>query len=629
MSKIQWYINRLRAMNVREVMWRLDQKRIEKNEASAFGGRKINVGSEIWPKYGGLIFDANTLGINDQNKAFGTNTDIHLLKGTDYDKWPETFSYKLNYKQRDDLGDARTNWEKNRHFQWPLTAKRIYVLSLNTNYHELSTNYSLFDSAVVELEKEVTEWMEKNPFLHGISWTSAMEFAIRSINWMYALAFVQKAGKDIPQLRNGIINITDYLTKHYSRFSSANNHLLVEATAIGLAGYAFGHKPWQELAARILTEELPKQNYSDGVNKELSLHYQTFGMEAYLLLSHVMQKNNDSRWKQWMPMLQKEAEFVAHSSWREKTVCEFGDDDEGKILDLQGGEWHQWEWVLQLASLVTGVRYSDFDSVCENTHWLFSEEEIENIKKQPLYDASESRCYEIGGNSFLRDKDNRILIGIDHAELGFGSIAAHGHADALSFQMLVDGEVVFADPGTFIYHCWIEERDKFRKTINHNTLCLRNDNENDNLSRWRDQSKMLGAFMWGERANCRLVDYKIGDEMDVLVAEHDGYKPCIHKRKFEFDKLEKVLSIEDEVTDQVDYAVTFMLGQNVEPRQMADGNIELKTSTAVIEMHVDGEQGIAIEDVELSPEYGIKVASKAIRIYSNSEKIKTIIKINI
>lgn len=622
MSKIQWYINRLKAMNVKEVVWRLDQKRIEKQEASRFGNRKVNVGSEVFDASLAILsFDSNALGINFANTSYKTCTEIHLLKGLDNDKWPDTFSYSLNYKQRDDLGDARSNWEKNRHFQWALLAKRLYVFSKNDN-----ENNNLF----LELEKEVTDWMEKNPFLHGNSWTSAMEFAIRSINWMYALAFVQKAGKDLPQLRNGIINITEYLTKHYSRFSSANNHLLVEATAIGLAGYAFGHKPWQELAVRILTEELPKQNYSDGVNKELSLHYQTFGMEAYLLLAHAMQKNDNHNdndncsWVAWLPMLQKEAEFVAHSTWREKTVCEFGDDDEGKIIDLQGGEWHQWEWVLQLASLVTGVRYSIFENVCENTRWLFAEEEIENIKRQPLYNAFKSRCFETGGNSFLRDMDNRILIGIDHAELGFGSIAAHGHADALSFQMLVDGETVFADPGTYIYHCWIAERDKFRKTINHNTLCVM-----DNNKSFIDQSKMLGAFMWGDRANCRLGDYEIGEEKDVLIAEHDGYKPCIHRRKFEFDKGERVLSIEDEVTEQVDYAITFMLGQNVEPILKTDGNVELRMVSAIIDVHVDGAERIAIEDAELSPEYGVKVASKAIRVYSNSKKIKTIIKINL
>lgn len=631
MSKIQWYINRLKAMNVREVMWRLDQKRLQKQERRRFAESRISVGAEVFnPGFDNLDFNADAMGLNFGNSFFGTCTEIHLLKGSDNDKWPECFSYSLDYKQRDDLGDARSNWERNRHFDWVLLAKAYYV--------------TREEKYLSQLQNTVDMWMEKNPFLHGISWTSAMEFAIRSINWMYALAFLMKARNEndnwaslCEKLRNGIINITEYLTKHYSRYSSANNHLLVEATAIGLAGYTFNYEPWKDLAIRILTEELPKQNYADGVNKELSLHYQTFGMEAYLLLMHVMQKQiSDSRLmindcESWLPMLKKEAEFVAHSVWREQTVCEFGDDDEGKILDLQGGDWHQWDYVLQLASLITGTRYSDFTNIYENIHWLFDKKEIDACKALPLYDAKQSKVFAEGGNSFFRDKDNRVMIGIDHAALGFGSIAAHGHADALSFQMLVDGIPVFTDPGTYIYHCWINERDKFRKTINHNTLAIAQSSNGSNGSNsssvWRDQSKMLGAFMWGDRANCRLIDYRIGDEVDTLVAEHDGYKPNVHRRTFRFDKVNRVLTIEDSLTEETAYAVTFMLGQNVVPIQKTDGDIELRSSTAVIGMHVDGAERIAIEDAELSPEYGVKVPTKAIRVYGRSSTITTTITI--
>lgn len=604
MGKLQWYMNRLRAMNLREVVWRVDQKRIQKSEAKRFGKKKYSVGSVLYPVYEHLKFDADGVGLNFDNHRFDINTNIHLLKGTDYEKWPDIFSYSLDYKQRDDLGDARTNWEKNRHFDWALIAKAYYVTKEEKYF--------------LELKDTVNSWMQKNPFLHGISWTSAMEFAIRSINWIIALAFVQKSGKYMPELRNGIINITDYLTKHYSRFSSANNHLLVEATAIGLAGYAFDNNQWKELACNILSEELGKQNYSDGVNKELSLHYQTFGMEAYLLLMHVMQKHNDTEWNQWIPMLKKEAEFVAHSSWREKTICEFGDDDEGKILDLQGGEWHQWDYVLQLASLVTGVRYSDFETLYENINWFFTIDEIEELRTKPLYDASGSRCFEVGGNTFIRDKQNRIHVGIDHAELGFGSIAAHGHADALSFQMLIDGKVVFADPGTYIYHCDIEHRNSFRKTINHNTLCVEG----------KDQSKMLGAFMWGERANCKLEEWHPSENKDVLVASHDGYKPLIHKRKFEFDKNNNVLSIIDSVSENKEYAITFMLGNRVSV-EVKEANVHLQIDSISLDMHFEGANIVKIENAELSPEYGVKVQTKAIRVYSNNKEVKSTININI
>ena len=604
MNKLKWYINRLRAMNAREVVWRIDQKRIQKSEEKRFGKKKYSVGSVLYPVYEHLKFDADGIGLNFDNQHFDTNTNIHLLKGPDYERWPNTFSYSLDYKQRDDLGDARTNWEKNRPFDWALLAKAYYVTKEEKYF--------------LELKDTVNSWMQKNPFLYGISWTSAMEFAIRSINWIIALAFVQKSGRDMPELRNGIINITDYLTKHYSRFSSANNHLLVEATAIGLAGYAFDNCKWKELACNILSEELEKQNYSDGVNKELSLHYQTFGMEAYLLLMHVMQKHNDTEWNQWIPMLKKEAEFVAHSSWCEKTICEFGDDDEGKILDLQGGEWHQWDYVLQLASLVTGVRYSDFETLYENINWLFTIDEIEALRTKPLYDASGSRCFEVGGNTFIRDKQNRILIGIDHAELGFGSIAAHGHADALSFQMLIDGKVVFADPGTYIYHCDIEHRNSFRKTINHNTLCVGG----------KDQSKMLGAFMWGERAVCKLEEWSSNNEKDILVASHDGYKPLIHKRKFEFDKNNNVFYILDSVSANKEYAVTFMLGNHVVV-EANDANVHLQIDSISLDMHFEGANIVKIEDAELSHEYGVKVQTKAIRVYSNNKEVKSTININI
>ena len=589
MGKLSWYINRLRAMNVPEVAWRTSQKILQSQERKRYGGTPVSVGSEVFvSKMKMLEFDFRGLGLNFGNQQYGLNIEASLLKGPDYEMWPMTFCYDLDYKQRDDLGDARTNWEKNRHFDWVLLAKAYYATQ-DENYFK-------------QLSNKTRVWCDRNPFLHGISWTSAMEIAIRTISWMYALAFVRKAGRDIPQLQTGIINMVDYLTKHYSRYSSANNHLLVEATAIGLAGYAFHHLPWKDLAIRILTDELERQNYSDGVNKELSLHYQTFGMEAYLLMAHV------GGLTEWNGMLKRQAEFVAHSSWRERTVCEFGDDDKGKIVDLQGGEWHQWEWVLQLASLVTGIRYSRFEEVCENTRWLFTDEQIESIKKLPLYDATKSRCFAEGGNSFLRDHDDRVFIGIDHAALGFGAIAAHGHADALCFQVLVDGEPVITDPGTYIYHCDLEHRNAFRKTINHSTVCIGG----------KDQSEMLGAFLWGKRAECTLEHYESNDGMDVLTASHDGYKPIIHQRTFEWNKMERTLRVKDVISKETNWVSTLMLGKDVLVEQQSKDVISLYSGNNKVLISVNSPTDkIQIEDAEVSTEYGVKYPSKAIRIYGH------------
>lgn len=156
--------------------------------------------------------------------------------------------------------------------------------------------------------------------------------------------------------------------------------------------------------------------------------------------------------------------------------------------------------------------------------------------------------------TLLKSRDGRALIGIDHGALGFGSIAAHGHADALSFQMYLEGEPVFADPGTYIYHIDLESRNAYRRTENHNTITIDG----------KDQSQMLGAFLWGKRAECTLLEdnlrnggvLTVGEEdrgtlrsEDSLYVEamHDGYAPVIHKRRFDFNG-ENELLIKDTLT---------------------------------------------------------------------------------
>jgi len=71
-------------------------------------------------------------------------------------------------------------------------------------------------------------------------------------------------------------------------------------------------------------------------------------------------------------------------------------------------------------------------------------------------------------------------------ELGFKSIAAHGHADALSFALCAFGKEVFVDPGpTTILP--IRMAHLFPKHRAHNTVVVDD----------QDQSVMLGPFMWG------------------------------------------------------------------------------------------------------------------------------------
>ena len=125
-------------MSLREVGWRIQQKLLQRRERRLFGNNPISVGSKVFNSNLTLLaFDPDAMGLNLDNKYYGLNTKVELLKGPDFEQWPKIFCYDLDYKQRDDLGDARTNWEKNRHFDWVLLAKAYYVSRDEKFYKEL------------------------------------------------------------------------------------------------------------------------------------------------------------------------------------------------------------------------------------------------------------------------------------------------------------------------------------------------------------------------------------------------------------------------------------------------------------------------------------------------------------
>ena len=613
MGRLSWYFNRLRAMSIPEVFWRLQQKNIQKRESILFRNKNLSVCSfSFYRDTDGLKFNPEALGINFSNYTFGTCTSIHLLGCYNYlnykkewnagfqtpNKWGNEWSYGLNYKQRDDIGDARTNWELNRHFQFALLGKAYYATGKKEFCNEL--NELFYD------------WNKSCPFLHGISWTSVMEVAIRCIQWCVTLAFLRKRGcvRDgtmLSEMETGIKNMAGYVARHYSRYSSANNHLLVEATSLAYAGFAFGCEMWWKLAVRLLNEQLSLQNFNDGVNKEMSLHYQTFGMEGYALTMHLMKCNGVEVPKAWIDMIARQCEFVAHSIVGD-AACEFGDNDEGKILDLQGGDISHYKYVLQLCSLVAGRRFEDFNEVSETINWLFPDNVIDECRTKPKYDASASRTFHHGGYSFLRSESGRVMVGIDHAPLGFGAIAAHGHADALSFQMFVDGKPLFIDPGTYIYHCWLDERNEFRKSINHNTVVING----------CEQSQMLGAFLWGKRASTKLISSRLGADSDMIEAYVEGLSVVRHTRRFTLERKGFGLTIEDMFSKDCQWLEVFVLAPEV--KVVISGNVaHLPQSSLTTE---NGEMELV--DTWASSDYGVKYRVKAIHIKGNGNKNKTI-----
>ena len=520
-----WYLQRLRAMSPGEIIWRFGQKRLSSHERKMFA-RKAPV-FDVNAYGNAPQADLSRLGICLDNANFSVGAEIELLGGypyADYRKrwhaafqtpvdWPFRPSADYSFGAEGVPGDIRTNWELNRHYQFAVLAKSFYV-----------TNDQGYLAELIDLS---ADWNKQNPFMWGPEWSSPMEESIRLINWLFAAAFLEASeDTDAAELRKrlcvGAWCMAAHVRKHYSRYSSANNHTIVEAAGVAIASVVFGQRNWLEEALALLESEVALQTHADGVNKEQALHYELFVMEALCLVSHVLNAAGQK--------LPKSIESQLHSMARYARACcvckgsyiEFGDDDEGEILNLESCKQCYPEYVLALVSLEIGdgARYAEDVACCETLDWLYSQERVSDVMQLPPVANASVEGFCEGGITIIRFDEGRAVLAFDHGPLGFGQLAAHGHADALSVQLYVDGEPVLIDPGTYVYNGNREARYRFRSTSVHNTVSIDD----------RCQSEALGPFLWGRKANVSAFSLETSEGGICMSAEHDGYAPVIALR---------------------------------------------------------------------------------------------------
>lgn len=621
MKKITWYLNRLKAMNMGEICWRFQQKNLQKQERRKYYKENLPVYEfELPDELKNLNAQVDRISINWNNEKFTVFKEQNLFGVYSYNKykrawdagfqtenvWPtDQCSYDISISQREDIGDIRTNWELNRHYQFAGMAKSFYVTG----------DFNILE----ELQELFYDWNNKNHFLCGVEWTSAMEIAIRVNSWIYTYCFLNKAfekynlenNKILKDISRGIIVMADYIVKHRAKYSSANNHLIVEMYAVGMSGIFFDYKHWEKLAFNILTEELPRQNYADGVNKEMSLHYQSFVMEAYGLLMLEMKHNHIKIPQIWEEYLLNMSEFMCDCCGEYGETVVFGDNDEGKILDLSGEHFDHYRYVLDLMGNVLPKRYSKMENIHENLCWILSDDFQNNVLQKNCYYSPEVKCYKEGGYTLWRSKNNKVLIGIDHADLGFGSLAAHGHADALSFQMFIEGVPVFVDPGTYNYHVPKKTRDEFRATKNHNTVCVNDQN----------QAEILGPFLWGKRYKINNVEFDNECEKKCIMTAELQNSSYVHRRKFVYNKANQLI-IEDVVQGGQDIHLALIC--NFKAKIEVNQNVVMvRIGDKVVKINFDEASKIKEENVEYSDGYCTKKTSKRIYVKFKTNKMIT------
>jgi hypothetical protein len=225
----------------------------------------------------------------------------------------------------------------------------------------------------------------------------------------------------------------------------------------------------------------------------------------------------------------------------------FGDADDGLLVTLaQGGDFSPYRSLLATGAIL--FQRSDFrlkaGALDDKTRWLLGSHADARFQAQratqtrpPPRQAFPAGGYYILGCDFESDREIRLIA--DAGPVGYQSIAAHGHADALAFTLSVGGLEFLIDPGTYAYHTQGPWRRYFRGTSAHNTLRVDEG----------DQSQSGGNFMWLKKARAGCSLWSSTAESDVFEGWQDGYMrladPVMHRRRIVLDKMARRVVIED------------------------------------------------------------------------------------
>jgi len=489
---------------------------------------------------------------------------------------PRTFAGTIDYRDFSSTGDCKLVWEPNRHHHLVVLA-RAYKLSGDIR----------FARAVVE---QMESWLEQCPFPFGMNWRSPLELGIRLVNWVWAIDLIRDSGLYAGDFRRKIehaayLHMWD-ISRKYSRASSANNHTIGEAAGVFVAACYFSHldngSKWRDEAARILSREILEQTYPSGGTREQAFGYHLFVLKLFLVSAIIGEKAGVPFPSPYWDRLKQMIAFAGTLSEAGHTpAC--GDCDDAYALDLGSRSGDVTE-ILCIAAVVfqnsTFKRWAG--GFCEPAFWLLGPgawARFEAIAAPESPEALHSTAFPDAGLYLLqagssRGRD-RVSVLFDCGELGFKAIAAHGHADSLSFTLFAHETPVFVDPGTYDYFTYPEWRQYFRSTRAHNTVEL--DGQN--------QSEMLGPFLWGTRANSRCLQWQPGENGGGQVSgEHDGYSrlsdPATHRRTLQLDPGGNLLDITDDIRarERHDVALWFHLSPECVAKLCDDNQILITTA---------------------------------------------------
>ena len=527
---------------------------------------------------------------------YGKEIDWHLDavhgKRTGLKPW-----YKVRFLEFAEAGDHKVTWELNRH-QHFVTLAKAWTLTGNDEY-------------VQEIQRQFYSWRQANPYPMGINWGSSLEVAFRSLSWLWVRNFL-RSSTSAPtsfdrDLVRGLARHGRYIERYLSTYFSPNTHLIGEAVALFFIGtlcpQISASSRWQQKGLQVILREAERQVRPDGVYFEQSLYYHVYALDFFLHARVLAMRNGISLPERFDLTLQKMLNVL-------QALClngapeGFGDDDGGRVFNPRRNRAEHMSDPLALGACLFDQASVRPSALTEESIWLFGQRAAKAFSERDPAPELSSRAFSDGGLYIISsDGANRGQMLVDAGPHGIGH-GGHGHADALSLRLSLNGQRWLIDPGAYVYIFPVDERNQFRGTAAHNTLRV------DEL----DQAIPESAFSWRSLPDVSAQHWQAGSGFTFFSGSQNGYRrlpdPVLHRRMI-FHLHGEYWIVRDVVEGRAAHDLELFW-------HFAPG-IEVELTPGCVHANADGQQLAildaapstwqgSIEDGWVSPAYGEKVS---------------------
>lgn len=428
-----------------------------------------------------------------------------------------------------------------------------WELSRMEHLPQMAIFYKMFpdkhDEILREFMSQCADFIAQNPVRKGVNWKCTMDVGIRTANMVMAYWLFVSCGAGFPDdftdlFANSIFQHCKHVRNNLEWSASLrSNHYFADICGL-FFGAAFLRKNivaqnWLKFARKEFSKELQDQFHEEGSNFEGSIGYHrlTGEMVAYtgLLIQHLSQRNECKALSdQELILLGKIKRFAMDTMTPDGNFVQIGDNDSGRFFKLliKGELMTEEEAKKKYASLdgyipeTPGEMYFDekvnspLQMIAVLEHLERHGKDTNHFKKNVSVQKTQGDnkefpfeeiweiCPEQKGKSLQEGlqyveypqfgiyifRSERIYLCLNGSDNGQKGNAGHAHNDKLSFELWIDNDPVYQDPGTYVYTAILEERDRYRSVHAHNGLLC-----------GREQNRFRNTFSMENETVCRKI----------------------------------------------------------------------------------------------------------------------------